>query len=85
MARVYVMLRYQSGVEYREGLSVSKVCAQITGSQAHPNELVAIELQDMDSQARVYITLQPEAAIPLARAMLNVAEGYASESESEVA
>ncbi len=84
MARIYVMLRYQSGVEYREGLSVSKVCAQKAGSQAEPN-VIAIELKDVNSQARVYISLRPEAAIPLARAMLNVAEGYASKSESEVA
>ena len=83
MARVYVMLRYQSGVEYREGLSVSKVCAKKAGSQATPNDL-AIELQDVNSQARAYISLTPELAIPLARAMLNVAEGYASKSESDV-
>ena len=83
MARVYVMLRYQSGVEYRESLSVSKVCAKKAGSQAEPNVL-AIELQDVDSQARVYISFPPELAIPLARAVLNVAEGHASKSESEV-
>jgi len=84
MARVWVMLKYRSGVEYRESLSVSKVCAKKAGSQATPNEL-AIELQDVNSKARLYLSLAPESAIPLARAVLNVAEGYASKSESEVA
>ncbi len=84
MASIYVSLTYQSGIVYREVLSVSKVCAKKAGSQAKPNE-IAIELKGVNSQARVYISLHPEAAIPLARAMLNVAEGYASKSESEVA
>ncbi len=84
MASIWVELRYSSGMKYTESISVSKVCARKAGSQAEPNVL-AIELQDVNSQARVYISLRPEAAIPLARAMLNVAEGYASESESEVA
>ena len=46
---------------------------------------MVIEFVGGDSIKSARIYLEPELAIPLARSLLSVAEGYVSDSKSEVA
>ncbi len=83
--RIYTT--YHSGNDFGGSLEVSKFSVKKRGLRTDSNKwkmFVDFEgEQGSIKNARMY--LEPELAIPLARSLLSVAEGYVSESVSEVA
>jgi hypothetical protein len=79
-----VYTKYASGYVFREFLQVSKFSVEKVGSEARPNT-IHVRFEETGSVEEAEIYLEPELAIPLARNLLSVAEGYIFESRSEVA
>ena len=76
-----VYTTYHSGSDFGGTLKVSKFSVEKVGR----SKKMVIEFVGGDSIRSARIYLEPELAIPLARSLLSVAEGYVSESKSEVA
>ena len=77
-----VEVTYNSGRKFGQ-YELLKVTKLIT-ERISPDEL-RIEFLEDTSQAKASVRLPVRLAIPLARELLSVAEGYVSESVSEVA
>ena len=72
-----------TGIQYGGSLEVSKFCVQKAGLVSVPDRMAnTFDGTGYLRQASIY--LEPEVAIPLARSLLSVAEGYVSESETAV-
>ena len=76
-----VYTTYHSGGDFGGTLKVSKFSVGKVGR----SKKMVIEFVGGDSIKSARIYLEPELAIPLARSLLSVAEGYVSDSKSEVA
>jgi len=79
MASITVYTRYRSGNDFGGTLKVSKLSIQ-----KRP-EGMYVEFEGEGSVKRAWMYLDTDIAIPLARNILSVAEGYVSKLESEVA
>ena len=85
-SEAHAILVYASGMEYgmyEAPFKVGKAYVETAGTPAKPEVLMVIA--DVNSPAKVSIYLSLDLAIPLARNILNVAKGWASKSELEVA
>ena len=81
-SHMVVYTRYHSGSDYGGTLEVSKFSVQKPRIPRSNRMCVEFEGEASIKSARMY--LEPELAIPLARSLLSVAEGYVSESVAEV-
>ncbi len=82
MLNAWAGVIYATGMEYNQPLNVSTL--RVTKSGIKPDEIM-IELLEDNSRSKGYVRVAPELAIPLAKAILVVAEGYASKAELQVA
>lgn len=82
---IRVHTTYHTGNDFGGGLEVSKFSVKKRGIKTQDKWKMSVSFEGEQGSvrdARIYI--DPELAIPLARTLLNVAEGYISESVSEV-
>ena len=86
-SHIIVYTKYNSGNDFGGGLEVSKFSVKKRGLKTSPNKWkMCVDFEgEQGSVKKAWMYLEPELAIPLARALLSVAEGYVSESVSEVA
>ena len=88
MAREITMYtKYPTDRDHGGRLEVSKFSVKKRGRKTSENKwqmYVSFEGKEITVK-KAWIYLDPELAIPLARNLLSVAEGYVSESVSEVA
>jgi len=83
-SHMIVYTRYHSGSDFGGGLEVSKFSVQKTGVGVRSRRMcVKFEGEGDIKSALMY--LEPELAIPLARGLLSITEGYASTVELEIA
>ena len=84
---IRVHTKYPSGNDFGGGLEVSKFSVKKRGVKTSPDKWkMSVDFEgEQGSVKKAWIYIDPELAIPLARNLLSVAEGYISESESEVA
>ena len=84
---IRVHTKYPSGKNFGGGLEVSKFSVKKRGVKTSPDKWkMSVDFEgEQGSVKRAWIFIDPELAIPLARTLLSVAEGYVSESVSEVA
>ena len=78
-----VYTTYHSGSDFGGTLKVSKFSVKKVGVPRSSKIRVEFEGKASIRSARMH--LESELAIPLARALLSVAEGYVDKSESEIA
>ena len=85
---IRVRTTYHSGNDFGGGLEVSKFSVKKRGLKTSQDNKwkMSVDFEgEQGSVEKAWIIIDPELAIPLARALLSVAEGYVSESVSEVA
>jgi len=73
-----------SSYDFGGTLAVRKFNVRKAGIQASPDTM-RVEFGGTGSVKRARMLLEPDIAIPLARNLLSVAEGYVSESITELA
>jgi len=82
-SHMIVYTKYSStSNDFGGGLEVSNFRVSKVGKQ---NSRLLVEFEGKGSVKRAWMFLEPEIAVPLARNLLSVAEGYLSKAESEVA
>ncbi len=75
--------RYHSGNDFGGVLQVNKFLVQKRGTP-YPDD-ISIEFEgDQGSVSKAWMIVEPKLAIALARCLLSVAEGYASETKSDI-
>ena len=84
-SHIIVYTKYHSSNDFGGGLEVSTLRITRTGTQASPAKLHVEFEGEEGSVKKAWMFLEPQFAITLARSLLSVAEGYISQSESEVA
>jgi hypothetical protein len=79
MTNAWAKVIYGSGMTYDYPLDVTTLRVSKTAA-----DNIAVELISGSSQARGYFWVAPKIAVPLARAILSVAEGYISVAEQQI-
>ena len=82
-SHMIVYTKYNSGNDFGGGLEVSKLKVKKAGWKSRPN-LVYVGFEGGGAIQKAWMYLEPKIAIPLARNLLSVTEGYTSESDLEV-
>ncbi len=83
---IIVYTKYdESGHEFGGGLQVSKFSVRNTGTQEKPTNRMEILFEGTGFVRRARMYLDFNIAVPLARNLLSVAEGYISKTEAVIA
>ena len=77
--------KYHSGYDFGGLLSLGKFSVKHTGTQERPTNRMSVTFEGKGSVKSARMHLDFDVAVPLARALLGVAEGYVSESVTELA
>jgi len=78
-----IYTKYHSGSDFGGRLEVSKFSIQKTKIEAKTNRM-CVEFKGEGDIKSALMYLDPKLAIPLARGLLSVTEGYASTIELEI-
>lgn len=82
---IIVYTKYLSGSDFGGQLKLSKFSVRNTGTQKRATNRMEVRFEGEGSVKSARMYLDFDVAVPLARTLLGVAEGYISESVTELA